>query len=87
MVQGYMEPLQVLAFNDNRFSGNVPETLTLLTNLERLTVQFNEFEVDPHWLLEYIPEVVTTAAPSAAERHPALRTSAPHLCSATRGAH
>jgi hypothetical protein len=36
--------------------GIVPETVTLLSNLQRLTVQYNEFQVDPHWLLEYIPE-------------------------------
>jgi hypothetical protein len=51
-----MEPLVVLCLNDNRFTGTIPETMTLLTNLEKLTLQFNEFEVDPHWLLEYIPE-------------------------------
>mmetsp|Transcript_34585 Transcript_34585/g.44592 ORF Transcript_34585/g.44592 Transcript_34585/m.44592 type:complete len:93 (+) Transcript_34585:317-595(+) len=53
---GYMEPLMCLCLNDNRFTGIIPETMTLLTNLEKLTVQFNKFEVDPHWLLEYIPE-------------------------------
>ena len=47
-----MEPLKVLCINDNRFAGDVPETLTLLTNLEKLTVQVNQFEMDPHWLLE-----------------------------------
>jgi hypothetical protein len=39
-----------------KFTGVVPETITLLTNLEMLTVQFNQFEIDAHWLLEYIPE-------------------------------
>ena len=82
-----MEPLQVLAFNDNRFSGNVPETLTLLTNLERLTVQFNEFEVDPHWLLEYIPEVVTSISPplrkGTRRSAPVLRTYAPRRAART----
>ena len=34
-----MEPLAVLCFNDNLFTGVVPETLTLLTNLEMLTVR------------------------------------------------
>ena len=37
-LQGYMEPLRVLCFNDNLFTGVVPETITLLTNLEKLTV-------------------------------------------------
>ena len=46
----------MLCINDNRFAGDVPETLTLLTNLEKLTVQVNQFEMDPHWLLEYIPD-------------------------------
>ncbi len=73
-----MEQLLVLCINDNGFTGLVPETITLLTNLEMLTVQLNHFvvryilssvffycyllsastfsQIDPHWLLEYIPE-------------------------------
>ena len=41
-VVGYMVKLKTLSINDNRFEGQVPETLTLLTNLEN-TVQVNEF--------------------------------------------
>lgn len=48
--------------NDNRFTGLVPDTLTLLTNLEVLTLQYNAFEIDPHWLLEYIPSTCTFEA-------------------------
>lgn len=53
---GYMAPLVVLMLNDNRFYGEMPESITLLTNLEKLTCQLNLFDIDPHWLLEYIPE-------------------------------
>ena len=49
---GYMDGLRALLINDNRMTGDVPESLTLLTNIEVLRLEFNKFEIDPHWLVE-----------------------------------
>ena len=51
-----MDSLRVLNLNDNTFEGEVPDSLTLLTNLNRLHLEFNDFYSDPHFLVEYLAE-------------------------------
>ena len=54
---GYLEHLRVLKLNDNRLTGEVPESFTLLDSLETLHCQFNNFKSGAHWLVEYLPEI------------------------------